>query len=456
MFAITQEWVFSRVSKAKKNCRLGALIYSPKFLFMYKTLRFLLPLVTTVLPILLHAQPGAGGAGAGAAGGAAGGGGSNVYGFRYILLSDKKAPPKINRFVPSSPLQSAYLVPGSTPLLQDSATHKEPEYYYSGNYYRVLYRFQQAARTFMLGLFKVDRADSIASHYDSTQRVITRTQYTIRPNGDTNWVYTNGTRDTIYVTKHRILYDYIVPTHRLAIFLLGRDQDTVMFEVWPPNKRLQNANYDSAYTVVEGIQNKDLYNHYRVDRRGNVTYNRQADTFYFVPHWRNHGVGPRFQTFNLLFSTKYFIPVSIPLVYNFKAKSYLANFLNAGMAYGWGLGRTKFYRDAIQTSRNFYIGGGFLGGISTATISAQTVNDSALKVQFAGGASSTLPEVYYGFHMGISFSSVQFIVSGTWQTAIGDHAAQWSYQNHFSLGIGIGLSLFNLVVPNSASAPIGH
>jgi hypothetical protein len=228
-----------------------------------------------------------------------------------------------------------------------------------------------------------------------------------------------------------------------------------MFEVWPPNVSLQNSAYDSAYTVIEGVQNVKLYNHYKFSSTGQVTYARQADTFYFVPHWHNQGVGPRFQTFNLMFSTKYLIPVSIPLVYNFKAKATLANFLNAGMAYGWGLGRTKFYRDAIQSSRNFYIGAGFLGGVSTATISASTVNDSTLKASL-GSASSTLPEVYYGCHIGISFSSVQLIVSGSWQTAIGDHAAQWSYQNHFSLGIGVGLSLFNLLVPNSASAPIGH
>jgi hypothetical protein len=372
---------------------------------MYKILQVLPLLLMTVFPILISAQSASGGAAAGA-GAAGGSGGSNVYGFRYILFSDRKDPYKgkgLNSKVDSSnTLKAAYL---------DSASENQD--YYSGNYYRMLFSLQQFARKAMLILFKVDRADSVDSHHNSISTKIAKNQFTLGPTvNDTNWIYTNVNTDTILTKRHRVLYNYIVPTHRLSIFLLGRDQDTVMFEVWPPNKSLQNSAYDSAYTVIEGVQNVKLYNHYKFSSTGQVTYTRQADTFYFVPHWRNQGVGPRFQTFNLMFSTKYLIPVSIPLIYNFKAKATLANFLNAGMAYGWGLGRTKFYRDAIQSSRNFYIGAGFLGGVSTATISASTVNDSTLKASL-GSASSTLPEVYYGCHVGISFSSVQFIISGS-------------------------------------------
>jgi hypothetical protein len=410
---------------------------------MKKDPKLFLLLGMLILPILLRAQPGAAGAGAAAAGA----GGSNVYGFRYIFLSDAKTPVQNSTIDTSATLKAAY-----------SETGNSNEYHYNGIYYRILYRLQQAARKFTLSLFKVDRVNAVDSHYVVHANITAKSQYFTKPNsGDTTWIFTNGTKDTTYSLPHRILYNYIVPTHRLAFFLLGRSQDTLMIEVWPPNIRLQDPQYDRQMTVLEGIRNGNLYNHYEPNNRHRYEpeNKRQADTFYAVLPWQNQGVGPRFQTFNVLFSTKYLIPISVPILYNFKTKSWLSSFLNAGMAYGWALGRTKFYRDGLQPSRNFYIGGGLIGGISAVTISASTVDNAALKDSL-GSSTSTLPGFYYGFHIGVSFNSIQIIASGSWETAIGNNATQWSYQNHFSFGIGIGLSLFNLLVPQSASAPIGH
>jgi hypothetical protein len=325
---------------------------------------------------------------------------------------------------------------------------RNPRHYYSGDYYKAIYFFQGLINDILLGTLKISRADVVEQQVHHRVKKESSSQYFVvkNPAGgnpDTTRIMSTGVSDSITYRNLPILYDQIVPYHRLPFYILSRNQDSLMIEIWPPPRTLQNSNFDRQQTAIDQIPNGALYNHDKV----------AADTFYAVIPWRNQGIGPRFQTFNLLFGTKYLIAVSAPIGYTFAAKAWQSNFVNAGVAYGWGKGRTKFYRDNLQTARNFYWGAGFIAGVSSISISSSTVDTAFSK---SVPSSYNLPGVYTGVHIGASFNSVQLMLTGAFQWAIGKNSGHWLYQGKFTLGVAIGLSGFNLLVPNSASAPLTH
>lgn len=406
-------------------------------------------LLTGVFCLFLTSFAAWGQAGGGAGGSGGGGGGSNLYTFRYIFLSQKKVQPKT--FVNDKSLDRAYAIVQS--VKKSRGAKVRSRYYYGALEYEALYFFDNVINSILLGSLKITRMDRIDRHkHKAIPKKPTKISYFLMASqsdpgkSDTTYILSApGSGDTVMIESHRILYEQIIPYHRLSFFILGRNQDTLMFEIWPRPRKLQNRNFDAQSTVIEGIRNGELYNHQYKNQ--NVT----ADTFYAVIPWRNQGVGPRFQTFNLMFATHYLIPITIPIGYTFVPKAWQSNFLNAGMAYGWAIGRTKFYRDALQPPRNFYWGAGFLAGVSSVSLSS-----SSVKAGFNVGSGYSLPGVYTGMHVGLSFNSVQFMLTGTYEWAIGSNSSQWIYQHRFSLGIAIGLSSFNLAVPNSSSAALAH
>jgi hypothetical protein len=415
-------------------------------------------------------------AGAGAAGAGGAGGGSNVYSFRYVFLSRTKQLDslQLSRSKKADKLQfasfthsidTAYTFQSDSNSLNQNKPTKTRQHYYRNPVQYLANGVQDVVNGMLIWSLKISKTDSVARRLTSMVSVakpVTETGFLIMPNAcnhcksDTIYQFSPGFADSAETVfeDHNILYDRILPDHRLSFYILGRNQDTLMFEIWPRPRRLQNRYFGSQTTIIDGFRNGDLLNW------TNETYqiNHPADTFYAVIPWRNHGVGPRFQSFNLLFFTKYLIPITVPINYCFGAKSWQTSFLNAGMAYGWAIGRTKFYRDGLQASRNFYWGGGVLGGVSSVTLNAASVNpkNTAAVTAVGTGSGYTLPGTYVGGHLGFSFNSLQIMVSGTVAWALGSYSSAWIYQHKFSLGLAIGLSSFNLLVPNSASAPFTH
>jgi hypothetical protein len=418
-------------------------------------------------------QPGAAGAAGGGAGG--GGGGSNVYSFRYVFLSYSKRVDSLHlsqkkkadtaQFASfSRSIDTAYTFQSDSNSLKQNNASTTRQHYYENPGTHFVNGVQNVVNWLLLWSLKISKTDYIDRHETSIVRVskpVTQTGFMIMPNPcqncklDTIYQYSPPFADSMetILEPHAILYDRILPYHRLSFYILGRNQDTLMFEIWPRPKRLQNRHFGSQTTIIDGFRNGDLLNW--TDEANHIDH--PADTFYAVLPWRNHGVGPRFQTFNLLFFTKYLIPITVPIAYCFGAKSWQTSFLNAGMAYGYAIGRTKFYRDGLQASRNFYWGAGLLAGVSSVTLNAASVNPKNTAAVTAVGTSGyTLPGTYVGGHVGFSFNSLQIMVSGTVAWALGSYSSAWNYQHKFSLGLGIGLSSFNLLVPNSASAPFTH
>jgi hypothetical protein len=422
--------------------------------------KLLLSLVSffVIAEISLAQTPGVGGA---TGGGGGGGGGSNVYGFRYIFLS--KSGYTTTTFKKDRAIDTAYTQQSDSNLLKTNISINKRSHYYSSPLNVVPKGFQYFVNDFLLWLLKVNKTDFVDRRRDTMIRkpaTITGFQLMRNPcdscKKDTVYQYSSSPpSDSMIFDPHWILYGQILPYHRLSFYILSRNQDTLMFEVWPPPRKLQNNDFNGQSTIIDGFKNADVYNW--TDRAANPPIEHPADTFYVVIPWRNHGIGPRFETFNMPFLTKYLIPISVPIAYSFHAKSWQTSFLNAGVAYGIAAGRTKFYRDALQSPRNFYWGAGLLGGISSITLNAASVNppDSAA-VKAVGTSGYTLPAIYAGIHIGFSLNSVQLMITVQKEWAMGSFSSAWIYHRGLSLGIGIGLSSFNLAVPSSASTPFGH
>jgi hypothetical protein len=345
------------------------------------------------------------GAGGGATGGGGGGGGQNLYGFRYIIIPDGPIEPSRNH------------------LFKDSLN--TPSSLSNSFRYEVVEKF-------LLGIL---RGILHIQGYNSLQR-------------DSSYKKGISPNDTLvkHFTVHKIQYRTIAK-HHLEVAVLSRTQDTCMLEVWPPAWRLQNDNfYRSLRTVIGGIENGSLYSHDAIS----------ADTFYLVTKWTNSPLTRRHQSFNMLFKSVYLVPATVPIVYTTGTQQWQANFLSAGMAGGWAYGRTKFYRDNIMPPRNFYFGIGGVAGVNTVTLNAQSVSDTSILNKINKSSGVTYPGVYLGGHIAFSFNSIQlmFVLGREW--AFGKYHAAWENQGKLFLGLGIGLSIFNLVVPSAAPNPVGH
>jgi len=177
--------------------------------------------------------------------------------------------------------------------------------------------------------------------------------------------------------------------------------------------------------------------------------------------------------FNIPFNTRYFIPITTPVSYLFgnrkNAHRWQSNFLTAGMAYGWGHGRTKFFKNDQYQPKNFYIGTGFLASISAAMInksdfSANPKNPGDTSEYKAAitrltsntGTTYTAPQIQFGIHVGESFGSIQLIQAAGLGWVLGYPAQYWNYQGKPWIGFGIGLSLFNFAVPTAPGGGAGH
>jgi hypothetical protein len=290
-------------------------------------------------------------------------------------------------------------------------------------------------------MFKKTAVDSSYYLKDSSYKFDGHKYYLVN---DSAFAFRRNIKDTVIYEPKEIRF-ITIPKHHLEIAILNRNQDTCMIEVWPPPfKDQNNPTYQKGHTVIAGIENDSLYNN---------SYN-SADTLYAIFNWHHPSTTRRHETYNVLFRTIYLVPASIPLVYTTGSAQWQANFLNAGMAFGWGYGRTKFYKDNLMPPRNFYFGFGAVLGVSSITIDSQNVTKSLQPI--IGKSSLTYPAVYGGVHIAFSFNSVQLMGVVGSEIVLSKYHSSWQNEGKLLYGIGIGLSIFNLAVPSAPSSPIGH
>jgi hypothetical protein len=148
-----------------------------------------------------------------------------------------------------------------------------------------------------------------------------------------------------------------------------------------------------------------------------------------------------YRKFVLPFRTRYLVPVNIPFLYDENVKGFTSTFLNAGLAYGWAWGRTKFYKYNQLQSRNTYVGAGPFFNLSSTSGSASS--SSKLDPNSVG-------KLMVGFHVGFNLASIQFLAAaGKYADFDNNGSLVWRARNVF--GLGIGLSLFNFSVPSTTS-----
>ena len=164
--------------------------------------------------------------------------------------------------------------------------------------------------------------------------------------------------------------------------------------------------------------------------------------FYFVmtDNWKG-----KYGKFKIPFRGKYLNPVTVPFVYRFTSGTYESNFFSAALAYGWVFGRTKYFKASDIAPRDHYIALGFIAGLGNVTF---TSNDSLKSPQSTVG-------ILYGGHVALSMNNIQLIIAGGLETALqgkGMNTRDWANQNKPWIGIGIGFSVFNLLIPNGSGA----
>lgn len=219
--------------------------------------------------------------------------------------------------------------------------------------------------------------------------------------------------------------------HKLKVFVTGMNQttDTLTVKLWYRHR-------------FAGRMADSLRKHLGIDSAFEKDYKFPVS---YVP-------GGAWRKFILPFRTRYFIPVNLPIVRDFNygkssTSAWQANFLNAGMAYGWAIGRTKFFKYNQLSPRNEYAGIGPLFNIQSATSSAGSQTPPT---------APSFAKVLLGGHIGIGFGSIQFILAGGYYYNISSSSG-FQLQPKPWIGGGIGLSMFNFSVPAfTGGAGIGH
>jgi hypothetical protein len=201
---------------------------------------------------------------------------------------------------------------------------------------------------------------------------------------------------------------------KVYISALSKQTDSMTFKLWDSKRirrirpRFLNVSKDSVYR-----------------------------TDYTVKSPWNETVGPH-RKMVIPFETKYLMPVNLPFLYDFNTHSVSVSFLNAGLAYGWAFGRTKFYEYNQMPPRNAYFGGGPLFNLSSSLTASSS----------SSTASTTFAKMVLGGHLGYSTGSLQFLIAGGWYYDVGGKQV-FAIHSKVVLGFGFGLSLFNFAVPSS-------
>ena len=419
-------------------------------------------LTTIVLLILINETvycQGGGGAGGGSnAGGGGAGGGQNtsLMAFKYKLL------PSFNKSNSNDSIHRG----GNLAYFKYKDSCFEVKYDIQENKYKIKFitdsvyinKHKKNPPFFHKWINKIEKnffnlvfVDTVLTKERNTKRIAGFTfDTTFNSNG--NIISINKKADSIieptFVFKsHRIKYED-QRNSVLKVVIINRYKDTVMFIIWPPeySKKFAKKGDTITQSYIDGIADVNLYN--------NDNNKHGADTLYFINRWSNTGITKKFQTFNLTFRTRYFIPVSIPLIWETSSGQYVSSFLNAGMAYGWAFGRSKFYKDNIQNTRNAVIGFGPIAGISALTITNSNISPSPNPKDTT--VNNTNPMFYWGGHCAITLlNSVSIILTGGFQNGLGKgYVKDWLYNGKPFIGIGIGLSLFNISIPSVPNSQI--
>ena len=178
-----------------------------------------------------------------------------------------------------------------------------------------------------------------------------------------------------------------------------------------------------------------------------VIGNERSGNFYLQPMYfvgtgkYEEGYGP---CFTVPFRGQDLTPITIPFVYRFNSGTFETNFFNVGLAYGKVFGRTKYFKESAINPRDFYFAVGGLIGLGPVQFAA---NDSAKTSESTIG-------ILYGVHVTISMNNIQLLFAGGLESALQGKAMNtndWLNQNKPWIGFGIGLSFFNILIPNGGA-----